>query len=125
MSFWRRGQRTRTWWAVAVLAPALVAADLYGQIHRGIASGQTALFEATMVIGMLAGLWVWAWRPQMRMGPLMYWWPALTLAGDLDVAYPDSRLPTTIGLALYTMGPIVYAQMTLAYPNGKLVGRLA
>ena len=111
---------------MAALAPTLVAADLYGQIDRGVASGKTALFMVAMTVGMLAGLWVWAWRPRTRMGPLMYWWPAAWLAGDLIVAYPDSRFVSTIGLAIFDIGPIVLAQMALSYPNGKLMpGRLA
>jgi signal transduction histidine kinase len=110
---------------VAVLGPGLLVADLYGHLHSGVADWKTGFFLATMTLGVAAALWVWAWRPQTRMGPLMFWWPALNLAGDLMVGYPTSRLTATIGLAVYTMGPIVYAQMTLSYPNGRLEGRLS
>ena len=125
MSFWLQGARTPAWWIVAVLGPALLAADLGGQIHHGLVDGKAVLFFAAMSVGIAAGLWVWAWRPRTRMGPLMFWWPALWVAGDLEVAYPTSRVAATVGLALYTIGPIVFAQMTLSYPNGKLQGRLA
>jgi signal transduction histidine kinase len=125
VSFWRQGVRTPGWWAAAALGPALVALDLYGYLHHGTADWKTAFFLVTMAIALAAGLWVWAWRPQTHMGPLMWWWPALWVAGDLDVAFPSSRAATTVGLALFTMGPIAYAQMTLSYPSGKLVGRLA
>ena len=55
---------------------------------------------------------------------LLYWWPALTLAGDLMVAYPRLALSAaTIGLGLYTMGLIVFAQMALSYPNGQADAR--
>jgi signal transduction histidine kinase len=125
MSFWRRGTRSRAWWLVAVLGISLLAVDIVGQIDQGVATGKSALFFVAMTVATLAGLWVWAWRPQTHMGPLILWWPALSVAGDLIVPFPDSRLVTTVGLALYTMGAIVFAQMTLSYPNGKLQGRLA
>jgi signal transduction histidine kinase len=125
MTFWRQGLRTPAWWISAAVGAGLLVADVYGQVARGVAGERAALFFVALTVGMLAGLWVWAWRPRTRMGPLMFWWPALWLAGDLVVAYPDSRFVSTIGLALFTIGPIVFAQMALSYPNGKLEGRLA
>ena len=60
------------------------------------------------------------------MGPLMFWWPALWLAGDLATAFPDSRLASTIRVALFVIGPIAFAQMALSYPTGTfLASRLA
>jgi signal transduction histidine kinase len=125
MTIWRGGRRTASWWVALALAVGLLAADLYGHVERGATGGSTVLFFVAMTAGLAAGLWIWAWRPQTRMGPLMFWWPALTLAADLGIAYPTSRTATTVGLALYTVGPIVYAHMTLAYPNGRLEGRLS
>ena len=125
MRFWRQGERTPTWWAAATLAPALFVLDLCGHVQREATDWKTWFFLATMGLGLGAGLWIWAWRPQTHMGPLLYWWPALTLAGDLMVAYPDSRSAATIGLGLYTMGLIVFAQMALSYPNGRLMPGLA
>ena len=125
MRLWRDGRRGSVWWLLAGLGAALVVLDLYGQVHHGVATWKTWFFLATMSLGMAAGLWVWAWRAKTRMGPVMYWWPALFVAADLGYAYPASRLALTIGLALFTMGPIAYSQMTLSYPNGRLEGRLA
>jgi signal transduction histidine kinase len=125
MSLWLEGRRSSVWWLLAGLAASLVVLDLYGQVHHGVATWRTWFFLSTMSLGMAAGLWVWAWRSRTRMGPLMYWWPALFVAYDLGYAYPASRLAFTIGLALLTMGPIAYSQMTLSYPNGRLEGRLA
>jgi signal transduction histidine kinase len=125
LGFWRAGTRTPAWWVAAALGSALYALDLIGQLRDGIVQGSSVLYFVAMAVALAAGLWVWAWRPQTRMGPLIFWWPALSLAADLVVPYPSSRLVTTGGLGLYLMGPIVYAQMTLSYPNGRLQGRLA
>jgi signal transduction histidine kinase len=122
---WREGNRTPGWWAAAAVGVALFALDLAGQLEDGIVKGSSVLYFVAMGIAMATGLWVWAWRPQTHMGPLIFWWPALSLAADLVIPYPTSRLATTAGLALFLMGPIVYAQMTLSYPNGRLQGRLA
>jgi signal transduction histidine kinase len=122
---WRQGKRTPGWWAAAAVGVALFALDLAGQLEDGIVKGSSVLYFAAMGVAMATGLWVWAWRPQTHMGPLIFWWPALSLGADLVVPYPTSRLATTAGLALFLMGPIVYAQMTLSYPNGRLQGRLA
>jgi signal transduction histidine kinase len=125
MRSWRQGRRTAGWWAALALGVTVYALDLSGQLEDDIVSGSTVLFFVAMGVATATGLWVWAWRPQTHMGPLIFWWPTLSIAADLIVPYPTSRLATTIGLALYVIGPIVYAQMTLSYPNGKLQGRLA
>jgi signal transduction histidine kinase len=125
MRSWRQGRRTAGWWAALALGVTVYALDLSGQLEDDIVSGSTVLFFVAMGVATATGLWVWAWRPQTHMGPLIFWWPTLSIAADLIVPYPTSRLATTIGLALYVIGPIVYAQMTLSYPNGKLQSRLA
>jgi signal transduction histidine kinase len=122
---WRAGHRTTAWWIAAALGVAILALDLAGRLDRGAADGSTALFLVALTTGMVAGLWVWAWRPATHMGPLMFWWAAIWLASDLPVGYPDSRLVSTIGLALFTVGAIVFAQMALSYPTGRLESRLA
>ena len=124
-AFWRQGQRTPVWWAALALGVSLYVLDLASQIDKGTLQGASVLFFVAMGVALVAGLWVWAWRPQTHMGPLIYWWPAFSLAADLVVPYPASRTATTIGWAFYLIGPIVYTHMTLAYPNGKLHGRLA
>jgi len=101
IELWRQGHRTATWWVAAILGPGLLALDLYGQIHHHTVQGSTVLFFVAMTVAMATGLWVWAWRPQTHMGPLIFWWPALSVAADLVVPYPTDRLVTTIGLALY------------------------
>ena len=50
-----------------------------------------------------------------------------TLAGGGHrAAFPESRVASTIGVALFVMGPIAFAQMALSYPSGSFVrSRLA
>ena len=126
MTYWRRGARTAGWWASLVIGALIVIAYVGGRYHVGVLDAKAAYFAMTMTVGMSVGLWVWAWRPQTRMGPLMFWWPALWLAGELPSAFPDSRVASTMGVALFVFGPIVFAQMALSYPTGRLLpGRLA
>jgi signal transduction histidine kinase len=120
------GMRTPGWWAAAVVGLALPVSYLAGSVHNGSLTGRSAYFLLTMTVGIGVGLWAWAWRPGTHMGPLMFWWPALWLAGDLPAAFPDSRTASTIGIALFVMGPIAFAQMALSYPTGSLMrSRLA
>ena len=104
----------------------LIALDLAGQADRGVADARVLYFLATMTVAVLVGLWAWAWRSPPRMGKLMYLWPVLVVTADLPNAYPDSSVASTIGLATFVFGLIVFAQMALSYPTGYLMpGRLA
>jgi len=125
MSAWSRGTRTPAWWVLAIVGPLLILADAAGQIDNGAATANTALFLTAMTLGTVAGLWIWAWRPATNMGLLMTLWPPLWVAQDLLVAFPTSAFVSTFGLAIFGMGAIVFAQMTLSYPNGRLIGLLA
>src|SRR6478752_3883228 len=97
VAFWRAGTRTPRWWAALALGVSLYVLDLAGQIAKGTLEGASLLFFVAMAVALVAGLWVWAWRPQTRMGPLIYWWPAFSLAADLVVPFPTSQLVATIG----------------------------
>ena len=126
MSFWAQGVRTRGWWLAAAFGLSLIFAYVAGRLHNGVSDRLSTYFVLTMTVGMLVGLWAWAWRPRTHMGPLMFWWPALWLASDVPAAFPESSVASTIGVALFVFGPIVFAQMALSYPTGRLVpGRLA
>ena len=114
------------WWGAAVVAAVLVSAYVGGRAYHDGLTWLAAYFAATMAIGMAVGLWVWLRRPRTHMGPLMFWWPTLWLAGDIATAFPDSRVASTIGVALFVMGPIAFAQMALSYPTGSFLrSRLA
>ena len=126
MSVWARGSRTAGWWLAALVGLCIVVAYVGGRLDHGLLDRRSAYFALTMTVGMLVGLWAWGWRPKTHMGPLMFWWPALWLASELPGAFPASRVASTIGVALFVFGPIVFAQMALSYPTGKLLpGRLA
>ena len=120
MKLWRQGARTPEWWLAAALGFGLIALDLAGQAHRGVADARVLYFLATMTVAVLVGLWAWAWRSPPRMGKLMYLWPVLVVMADLPNAYPDSSVASTIGLATFVFGLIVFAQMALSYPTGHL-----
>jgi signal transduction histidine kinase len=118
--------RTAAWWLAAAFALALVVTYVAGRAAHDTIDARAAYFAATMTVGMGVGLWAWAWRPRSHMGPLMFWWPALWIASDLPAAFPDSSTASTVGVALFVMGPIVFAQMALSYPLGRfLQSRLA
>jgi signal transduction histidine kinase len=122
----RRGAPSVGWWGAAAVATLLVGAYVGGPASDGSLTWLAVYFAATMATGMAVGLWVWARRPRTHMGPLMFWWPALWLAGDIATAFPESRVASTIGVALFVMGPIAFAQMALSYPTGTFVrSRLA
>src|SRR5262245_3953349 len=107
----RRSASTVGWWAAAALAVGIAGAYVWGHVAHDSLTWLSAYFAATMATGMAVGLWVWARRPRTHMGPLMFWWPALWLAGDIATAFPTSRVASTISVALFVMGPIVFAQM--------------
>jgi signal transduction histidine kinase len=65
------------------VAFGLIAADVAGQVSVGTASGITATFLGGQASGILAALWVWAWRPGTRMGPLIIAWPLGWIVPDL------------------------------------------
>lgn len=114
------------WWPAALLGTCLAVLYVGGLADHDALVARSAYFAATMSAGMAVGLWAWARRRRARIGILMYLWPALWLAGDLPAAFPDSRVASTIGVALFVFGPIVFAQMALSYPTGRLLpGRLA
>ena len=83
MKLWRQGTRTPEWWLAAALGFGLIALDLTGQAHRGVADARVLYFLATMTVAVLVGLWAWAWRSPPRMGKLMYLWPVLVVMADL------------------------------------------
>ena len=125
MSWWRRGARTPAWWLAASAAIALLAADVAGQLSNGTFTALTLTFELGVASGLAAGLWIWAWRPATRLGPIAYLWPVLYLPADLMFAYPQSKLIATVGWATFNFGGIVLSQIGLSYPYTRIQRRSA
>jgi signal transduction histidine kinase len=71
---------------------------------------------------ILAGLIAWWRRPDSRFGLLMVSAGFVNFLATLDWATSD--VPFTIGVALDLLAPVVFLHVFLAYPSGRLVGRL-
>ena len=69
-----------------------------------------------------AGLIAWWRRPDSRFGPLMV---AAGFANFLaTLNWTSAAVPYTIGVALQLLAPVLLLHVFLAYPNGRLTGRL-
>jgi signal transduction histidine kinase len=69
-----------------------------------------------------AGLIAWGRRPDSRFGPLMVAAGFVNFLGTLDWA--SAPVPYTIGVALDLLAPVLFLHVFLAYPSGRLRGRL-
>jgi signal transduction histidine kinase len=69
-----------------------------------------------------AGLIAWWRRPDSRFGLLMVAGGFLNFLATLQVATAD--VPVTIGLALDLLPPVFFLYVFLAYPTGRLAGRV-
>jgi signal transduction histidine kinase len=71
---------------------------------------------------IVAGLIAWWRRPDSRFGLLMVSAGFVNFLATLDWATSD--VPFTIGVALDLLAPVVFLHVFLAYPSGRLDGRL-
>jgi signal transduction histidine kinase len=69
-----------------------------------------------------AGLIAWWRRPDSRFGPLMVAAGFVNFLATLDWA--SAAVPYTIGVALDLLAPVLFLHVFLAYPSGRLTGRL-
>jgi signal transduction histidine kinase len=69
-----------------------------------------------------AGLIAWWRRPDSRFGPLMVAAGFVNFLATLDWA--SAAVPFTIGAAFDVLPPLLFLYVFLAYPTGRLVGRL-
>jgi signal transduction histidine kinase len=69
-----------------------------------------------------AGLIAWWRRPESRFGPLMVAAGFVNFLATLDWA--SAAVPYTIGVALDLLAPVLFLHVFLAYPSGRLTGRL-
>jgi signal transduction histidine kinase len=71
---------------------------------------------------IVAGLIAWWRRPDSRFGLLMVAAGFVNFLATLDWATAD--VPFTIGVALDLLAPVLFLHVFLAYPSGRLIGRL-
>jgi signal transduction histidine kinase len=71
---------------------------------------------------IVAGLIAWWRRPDSRFGPLMVAAGFVNFLATLDWAAAD--VPYTIGAAFDLVAPVLFLHVFLAYPSGRLSGRL-
>jgi signal transduction histidine kinase len=69
-----------------------------------------------------AGLIAWWRRPDSRFGPLMVAAGFVNFLATLDWA--SAAVPYTIGVALDLLAPVLFLHVFLAYPSGRVTGRL-
>jgi hypothetical protein len=69
-----------------------------------------------------AGLIAWWRRSDSRFGPLMVAAGFVNFLATLDWA--SAAVPYTIGVALDLLAPVLFLHVFLAYPSGRLGGRL-
>jgi signal transduction histidine kinase len=110
-------------WGAAI---ALIAAMLVGALHEDVLSAGRAWTHYAVVgpISITLAVFVWARRPESRIGPLI---TATVLAGafsELPVVFPASALAVTVGYAAIHLDAPLFAHLTLSYPSGRLSSRL-
>jgi len=121
----RRAPSLVTLWAIAlagaVAAAATVTLGLMNDEvdHVGI---RVFLNDWITVNYIAAGLIAWWRRPDSRFGLLMVAAGFVNFLATLDWAKADVAF--TIGVALDVLPPLLFLHVFLAYPSGRLVGRL-
>jgi signal transduction histidine kinase len=71
---------------------------------------------------VLCGLLAWARRPASRFGPLMIGAGFVNFLSTLS--WTSSDVAFTVGQALDLLPPVIFLHVFLAYPSGRLSGRL-
>jgi len=108
----------------ATATVALLAADVVRQLQLGTADAGLAFFAAAVCVGVGAAVAVGRWPERRRMALLILAWLFLGVAGDLGGEWPTSRFAVTLWQLSIGLLPATYVLMVLAYPSGRLRGRL-
>jgi signal transduction histidine kinase len=104
--------------AAAAAAFVLVLGSDHGsapEAHAGLVAWITLSY-------ILCGLVAWWQRPESRFGPLMVAAGFAPFLSTLSVA--SAEVPRTIGQVLILLPPVLFLHVFLAYPSGRLEGRL-
>jgi signal transduction histidine kinase len=109
--------------AIAVAGIGLGIAAYRVQVHDlGSPPDHAA---ATVLVAwsfLVAGLVAWARRPENRMGPLLLVAGLALLARQLR--YSDDAVTFTVFFLIGDLGYVIVAHSVLAYPSGRLTGRI-
>jgi signal transduction histidine kinase len=113
-------------WAIAVAGIAAAAGSIWLALTSedpgedpGLHAGLIAWAALPYV---LAGLIAWWRRPDSRLGPLMIAVGFLSFVPTL--AWANSPVPITIGELFDGLPPVLFLHVFLAFPSGRLEGRL-
>ena len=91
----------------------------------GASAGATLAFAAVGWALVGCGVVAWARRPASRFGPLLAAAGGAWFVAELNNPGAGSSLLFTVGLLGYAACPAIVAHAALAYPDGRLPGRLA
>ncbi len=104
---------------------AALAAALAGVVALGVAGGvhpaHITIISWLVLAYSGSGLVAWRLRPASALGPLMVLAGAGALAGTLSWA-GSGGLPHTVGQALDVLPLVLFVQVFLTYPSGRLRG---
>jgi signal transduction histidine kinase len=110
--------------ALGVLAVAVVRGSSESSLAGGSAAAALALLAAGWTL-IACGAVARARRPASRFGPLLAAAGGAWFLVELDNPEVGSSLLFTLGLLTYAACPALVAHAALAYPDGRLGGRLA
>jgi signal transduction histidine kinase len=124
-----RHPKPSTIWAVALAGCAAAATSFSLVLMSDDVSGSVgeplvfAILDSWITVSyVVCGAIAWSRRPASRFGPL------LIVAGFAsfltDLTWTTSDLPYTIGQALDLLPPVLFLHVFLAYPSGRLHGRI-
>src|SRR3954447_25228326 len=106
----------------ATLVVALAGATVLG-VTGGVHPVHLAIICWLVLAYALSGLVAWRLRPASNLGPLMVLAGTGALAGALSWADEGSVLHT-IGQAVDVLPLVLFVQVFLTYPSGRLHGRV-
>jgi signal transduction histidine kinase len=116
-------------WTVAIVGCAAAATSFTLAVVGegvGVELGEPlviAVLTAFLTLSyVLCGLFAWRRRPASRFGPLMIAAGFVNFVSTL--VWATSALPYTIGQAVDLVPPVVFLHVFLAFPDGRLRGRL-
>jgi signal transduction histidine kinase len=114
---------SRGWVITAIAGAVLAVADLLVGVFWpfAIPTIQIVLHVAVGVAWLGAGLVAWARHPELRIGALM---AAVGIAWYWEQPWWTSAFPSTLGYVLQDVSLVVGLHAILAFPSGRLPGRL-